>query len=454
MKQTNHRTLPHNLDAEASVLGGVILRNDTLAQLDALEVDDFYDMRHRIVFAAVRNLESKHSPIDVTTLAAEIERTGKFEAIGGFALLGQLALKVPSPENVIAYAKIVRDKSTARKLMLATSEIAEMGYEDGLEVDEYLAMASAKVAKVMHGSGEDETVGINELVKRRFKRLGEIEEDRRSGRRTLTGYPTGVRGLDDLIGGWQSRIVTVVAARPAMGKSSLGLATADACTEAGFGVHLFSLEDTEDAYADRTMSRLSGVPAEAMRNATISRIQMHDITNATGSLKARRWLVDGRSGISADEIVRSVRKHRKANGTRVVIVDYVQLVKRPPRVSPHEALTEIVTTLADAAKHDDIAYVVMSQLNRGVESRNDKRPMMSDLRESGSLEERAKCVVAIYRGAYYGPKPQPNIDYAEGTPPPSDFDFQRMALLLVLKNNNGATGHVPATFHGPTTRME
>ncbi len=357
-------------------------------------------------------------------------------------------LCVPTASNVIEYAKQVRDAALNRNVRVALDGVLSTSESSGTEL---LSMALAAISR-LDGNMPDDAVSIGQLVKRRLGQLSKIEEDRRSGARTLTGYPTGVAALDAHIGGWQSRIVTVVAARPGMGKSSLGLATADACSAQGHGVHLFSLEDTEEAYADRTMSRLSGVPAESMRNASLNASQMRDMTSSIGGIKKRPWLVDGRSGISADEIVRSVRKHRKANATRVVIVDYVQLVKRPPRMSSHEALTEIVTTLADAAKHDDIAFIVMSQLNRNVESRQDKRPMMADLRESGSLEERAKCVVAIYRGAAYSPTPIEGVDYHQHRP--SDAEFATQAQLLVLKNNNGATGYVMAQFHGPTTRME
>jgi replicative DNA helicase len=434
-------------ELEESIIGGILLRPDVLAQIDWLESAHFGTYQATHAFGAMRALEAAGTPIDAMTVGAEMERRGSNES---FAYLGTCALNVPTASNVVEYAKQIRDAALNRNVRRALVDVLATEETSGTEL---LSMALASISK-LDCDMPDDAMTIAEIVKARINKLGRIEEERRSGAKTLTGYPTGVEKLDDLIGGWQSKIVTVVAARPAMGKSSLGLATADACSENGHGVHLFSLEDTEEAYADRTMSRLSGVPADAMRKATMNQTQMREMNASLGGLKARRWLIDSRSGISADEIVRSVRKHRKANGTRVVIVDYVQLVRRPPRMSPHEALTEIVTTLADAAKQDDLAYVVMSQLNRGVESRVDKRPMMSDLRESGSLEERAKCVVAIYRGVYYSPSPVANVDYQEGGYKPTDAEFARQAQLLVLKNNNGQTGMVPATFHGPTTRME
>jgi replicative DNA helicase len=241
-----------------------------------------------------------------------------------------------------------------------------------------------------------------------------------------------------------------------MGKSSLGLSIADACSAGGFGVHVFSLEDTEESYSDRVLSRTSDIPAETLRNSDLNVGQCSAVARGSMGLKGRRWLVDGRSGLTAEEIVRSVRRHKRANATNVVIVDYVQLVKGAPRLQRHEALTEIVTTLADAAKQDRMAYIVMSQLNRQIEQRQDKRPQLADLRESGSLEERAKCVIGLYRGSYYG-EPTKGVDYHDTWPghsyPPSGDEWARAAQLCVLKNSNGRTGTVWADWHGQTTRL-
>ena len=192
-----------------------------------------------------------------------------------------------------------------------------------------------------------------------------------------------------------------------------------------------------------------------MRNAELSRGDVEELSGTLRTLGRRKgWLLDSRSGITADEIIRSVRRRKRENGTKVVLVDYVQLVKKPPRVSPHEALTDIVTSFSDAAKQDGMAYVVMSQLNRELEKRTDKRPQLSDLRESGSLEERAKCVVGVYRGSVYG-RPQKGIDWDPTKErEPTEGEFEQTAQLIVLKNSNGRTGLVRAKWHGPTTRME
>lgn len=444
------------INLEASIIGGILLKPDCLAELPTLETDDFLDLRHRVIWTAIRNLEARGTPLDVVTIEAEIEKkTGKADA-SWFAYLGEVALLVPTLSNVIEYAKQVREAALARRVALILSEALERFRGNQLSGGDLLTESLGALSRV-DAEQPDDARPISAMIKTRFAQLDQIAQDRISGRRTMTGYPTGVAGLDEKIGGYQAGIVTIVAARPGMGKSSLGLATADECSARGHGVHVFSLEDTAESYSDRTLSRTSQVPAESMRNVELNRGQMGDISQAAAKLRGRPWLVDGRSGITADEIVRSVRRHRKAFGTCVVIVDYVQLVKRPQRLSPHEALTEIVTVLADAAKQDGLAYVVMSQLNRGVEQRTDKRPVLSDLRESGSLEERAKCVIGIYRGAYYG-EPVDGIDWDRNwqgrNVRPSQQDHEATVQLHVLKNSNGRTGVVFARWHGPTTRME
>lgn len=443
-------------DLEASILGGILLKPDVLGELPILEVDDFVDLRHRAVFRAMRNLETAGTPIDVVTLEAEIAKwAGHGDAVG-WAFLGELALKVPTASNVCEYARQVREASLSRRVVAALEDVMRQGQREALRGGELLSSALAALSRI-DAEQPDGSVPISQLVRRRFAQLDKIAQDRLNGTRTLTGYPTGIAALDETIGGVQPAIVTIVAARPGMGKSSLGLSIADGSSSAGFGTHVFSLEDTEDAYADRTLSRSSQVPAESMRNVSLNRMQMSDITMAAARLKGRRWLIDSRSGITAEEIVRSVRRHRRSNDTRVVIVDYVQLVKRPSRMSPHEALTEIITTLADAAKQDQIAYVVMSQLNRDVEKRQDKRPLLSDLRESGSLEERSKCVLGVYRGAAYGP-PVKGIDWhpdwkGRAYEPDAD-EHEAQVQIGIMKNSNGRTGTVFARWHGPTTRME
>jgi replicative DNA helicase len=446
--------IPALFELEQSVIGAIIARPDNLALLPDLEIGHFHHFKTATAFEAIRNLEAKNSPIDVTTIGDELGRAGKMDSVG-WDFLGECSLRTPVIENAIEYANRVKDHALRRRLLLSLGEVIEAGRNGECTGAELLSMALGGIS-ILDAESPEKASSVGEIVKRRIAQLEEIAKERALGLRSLTGFHTGIEKLDEKIGGWQAGIVSIVAARPGMGKSSLGLATADSCSAKGFGVHLFSLEDTESAYADRVISRTSQVPAESIRNCALTPPQLFDIQGAVSDVTKRTgWIVDGRSGITAQEIVRSVRRHKKQNATRVAIVDYIQLVARASaRQTAHEALTESITCLADAAKQDGIAYVVMSQLNREIEKREDKRPQLSDLRESGSLEERAKCVVGVYRGAAYGERPKKGIDYPREGSEPSQDEYERTVQLLVLKNSNGRTGRVFATWHGPTTRME
>lgn len=433
---------------EQSVVGSVLMRPEILDLLPTLEPGDFATARGRYTWAAIRNLVASGLPVDITTVGDELGKSGHIDAVG-FDWLGECVLSLATAGNAVEYARRIRDSGLKRRLLENLAGLIERARRDGEMSGAELLTESLRAMSQLDAEQPESACSIGDIVKRRLKDYERAEAG------VMPGFPTGIAKLDAVIGGWQPGIVSIVAARPAMGKSSLGLATADACSMADVGAHLFSLEDTESAYADRAISRTSGVWAEDMRNGRFTNGSLQDIGDAARNLGKRKgWLVDGRSGITADEIVRSVRRRKRDNGTKVVIVDYVQLVKRPQRMTGHEALSEIVTTLADAAKQDGLAYVVMSQLNRELEKREDKRPLLSDLRESGSLEERSKCVVGVYRGSVYG-KAKPDIDYdPKREAKPDDDEYRKQVQLLILKNSNGRTGKVTAAWHGPTTRME
>ena len=444
------------------MLGGVLLQRDVLLDLAELETDDFYDARHRVVWAAIRALEHANEPIDVVTLQAQIARTGQLDALGGVAFLGQLVLEVPTADNVRAYAEIVRKHRVARRLMLVASEILEAGYRSDLDVDEYVTEAQGAISAIERAN-PDETRTIGDLASARFADLERFAQAQLRGEKLLSGFPTGVAALDAKVGGWPSGIVSLIAARPGMGKSSLALASADACSRAGIGVHVFSLEDSEQAYADRQLARLSGVPAIAIRRAEFRGQETGALFKAMVDLKARKgWLVDSRGALSALDMVRAMRRHQVKNGTKVAICDYLQLLKRrDSRMKEHEHLGDCMQTFAESAKVDGIAWVVLSQFNRELEKRPDRRPMLSDLRGSGEIEEKTKFAVGMYRGAYYGGKPKRNIDWECACPAsatscahaPSDDAWEQQLQLLILKGGNGPTGLVMASWDGPTTRV-
>jgi hypothetical protein len=260
--------------------------------------------------------------------------------------------------------------------------------------------------------------------------------------------------------GGNAGIVNMLAARPSMGKTATTITSAAAASRAGFPVHVFGLEDSWQAVADRWLSRESQIPAVQLRQGLVDRAQVAALFDAGNRLRSRvNVLMDGRAALSATEIVRTVRRFCRSTKPKLVIVDYVQLVRRRAGLSENEALDEIATMFSDAAKADDVAYLVTSQLNRECEKRDDKRPQLSDLRGSGALEERAKVAVGQYRGVYYYDRPRRGIDYDCECPSsvtggcvhaPSTDRFASTVQLIVLKNSNGPTGPVFARWNGPT----
>jgi replicative DNA helicase len=256
----------------------------------------------------------------------------------------------------------------------------------------------------------------------------------------------------DLIGGYQIGIVTIIAARPGMGKSSLLRVALNAATKAGLGGHTFSVEDLRERFADRTLSSEANVPAENLRTCSLNRGQMEDVGHAVARLFRRtNWLVDDRP-LTAMDAVRSWRRHGEKNATKVVAVDYLQrLRKRDYRMSDLEHVSESMDVLADAAKVDKVVCLVGSQLNRECEKRDNKRPQLSDMRAGGPIEEIAKCVIGLYRGSRYGP-PIEGEDYEPGHRP-TDDEWESTIELLLLKNSDGKEGRVLARWSGPTTSI-
>jgi replicative DNA helicase len=481
------RTLPHSLNLEASILGGILLRPSLLSEmreLDDLETDAFYDNRHKVVFVAMRDLVAKGAPIDVVTLENEIERQGKLDAVGGIAFLGELALRVPTTENVAAYTAIVMAKYAARRLALVASDLVQRVQAwDEDDAGEIIGEALTAIAALDRARPDDvETIG--QLLKKRARELEDAAAARERGETLMLGVPTGIAELDSFLGGYPLGVVTLLVGRPAMGKSSVTQAAADATAHAGHGVHVFSQEDSWRMIADKFIARHSKIGGAPESGIGVSRLRKGNVTAedargiATALARATalpHWLIDARAGLTADEIIRSVRRHAKKNKTKLVIVDYWQIMGRRRGVPEHEALDENITKLSHAAKTDDIAYVLASQLNRDVEKRDDKHPQLSDIRGSGAGEERAKVVIAPYRGSYYSQLPvhgsdcDCNPDVAPAHKPGCPFDvdvdgldesraraariarYAETMQMLILKDNNGREGRVYANWRGRTT---
>ncbi|MBX3159391.1 MAG: replicative DNA helicase [Deltaproteobacteria bacterium] len=440
----DRRVLPHSSDAEASILGGVILRNDVLMQIETLEVQDFYELRHQVVFQAMRNLEAVGRPIDVVTLENEIAKAGKLDAIGGVAFLGELALRVPTPDNVVAYTEIVADKSQARKLILASSEITEKGYEEGVEVRDYLDDAEAKIFEVTQRKDKAGPEPLKGLVKKVFSSL----DERFKSSDGITGVPTGFTDLDNRTAGLQPTELIILAARPAMGKTSFALSLAqNAATTGAWPCLVFSLEMSSTQLAERMLCSEAKVDSSALRRGQLQRQDMTNLTYAAATLSKAPILIDDTPALSLREVRARARRFRSNKelfaGKKfgLILVDYLQLMRGSPqaaKASREQEISEISRGLKSLAKELDCPVLALSQLNRSLEQRTDKRPQLSDLRESGAIEQDADVIMFIYRDVIYN----------------KETENPHVAEVIIGKNRHGATGTVETHFEGRYTRFE
>lgn len=450
--------------AEHAILGAILYRPEALDAVPTeLGVEDFIDPKAQAVWGAIMNLVAESEPIGPLTVEAELVRLGRIDAVGGLGALGVWTIEGSglTDELVAHHTNDMRQSGLARRVRHEIAGLAESIARNDPTGDEALSTLVGIVNRLSASAVTDATSTIGEGVARRFEELSRLEEAQRDGQAALTGLPTGVVALDAQIGGWQPGIVNGVAGRPGMGKSSLILATMDACSQAGYGAHLFTLEDALSAHADRAISRDSRVPATSLRALKLNATQLVDMRRTRDRLRDRKgWIIDDRAGVSAQDIVRSARRHQRENKTRVVVIDYVNLVKRSRRdVEGHEAIEEILAEFQISAKNDGLAYVAVFQLNRNVERRDDRRPVMSDLRDGG--EEKPKIIVGLYRGAHYYGEPKPGIDWDANAPVdstmprcrPTAYEFERTIQLCVIKNNQGPTGVIYAKWDAPTTTI-
>ena len=437
------RTLPHNTDAEASVLGGILLRNELLAQLDQLDSDDFYDPKHKVVFEAMRALETQTKPIDEVTLEAQLQQNGNLGSIGGLAFLSKLALKVPSPDNVTHYAQIVRELNSARSLMVAASEISSKGYEDYGDIEAFLDESEAKIFEVTQKTQKGNAEHIKGLLKNVFSSL----DARFKSPDGITGVPSGFSDLDGRTAGFQPGELTVLAARPAMGKTSFALSMArTASATHGFPVLLFSLEMPAEQLAERLLCSEASVDSTALRRGQLQRQDLTNLTYAADTLSKAPIVIDDTAALTLRDVRSSARRFmsdRNLLGDKemgMIIIDYLQLMhgsKKRGNGSREQEISEISRGLKSLSKEISCPIIALSQLNRSLESRPDKRPQLSDLRESGAIEQDADLIIFIYRDVVYN----------------KDTESPNIAEVILGKNRHGPIGTVETNFEGRYTRF-
>ena len=436
---------PHSVEAEQSVLGGLLLENEALDKIaDLLTGADFYRHDHRLIFEHISRLIEHNKPADIVTVAESLESSAELSGIGGIAYLGSLAQNTPTAANIRRYAEIVRERAVMRKLVEVGSGIAESAYSpQGRDAQQLLDEAEAKIFQIAEGGkrSSEGFVDIKILLPQVADRIDQLFQ--RDSQSDVTGIPSGFSDLDSMTSGLQPGDLVIVAGRPSMGKTAFSLNIAEnVALDPGLPVAVFSMEMAATQLAMRMIGSVGRLDQHRMRTGRLEDEDWVRLTTALGRLNDAPVFIDEGAGLSSFDVrARARRLHRQTGKLGLIVVDYLQLMSGPAgRQSENRAteISEISRSLKSLAKELDVPVIALSQLNRSVEQRPDKRPVMSDLRESGAIEQDADLILFIYRDEVYNP----------------DSPDKGTAEIIIAKQRNGPIGRVRLTFIGANTRFE
>jgi replicative DNA helicase len=434
------RVPPQSVDAEQSVLGGILLDNTALDRLaEVLQADDFYREAHRKIFRGMRRLSERSEPVDLITLSEELRgRGGELADVGGAAYLAELAERVPTAANIMQYARIVRDKAILRGLITTSTAIAARGYEPGQDVKALVERAEQEIFAISDREVRPAFVRIDALLGDTFRKIDRLHDQRTP----VTGVPTGFADLDKLTAGLQPSDLVVVGGRPSMGKTAFCLNIAEhAALRADCGVAVFSLEMSKEQLAMRMLCSEARVDLARVRTGHLTDREFRELAEAAARLSYASIYVDDTPAVSVLELRAKARRlYRDPEAKlRLIVVDYLQLMRSSEgKDSREQEISEISRSLKALAKELNVPVVALSQLNRQVESRDRGKPRLADLRESGAIEQDADVIMFIYREEVYV----------------EDSDKQGVAEIIVAKQRNGPIGNVELTFLREYTRFE
>ena len=431
------KVLPQNIEAEQSVLGGILIDNEALHKvLEIIEPNDFYRDNHKKIFLAFLELSENNTPLDIITVTELLQKKGELTNIGGATYLASLVDSVPTTANITHYAKIIKEKSILRSLIAKATDIVNMGFEASEDVAEILDKAEEAIFSITQQRIQTSYYSIKEIIKQTFKTIEELSSKRDS----VTGIPTGFVDFDRLTAGLQPSDLIIIAGRPVMGKTSFTLNIAQhAATRAGVPVGFFSLEMSKEQLALRMLCAEARINSQKIRSGFLSERDWLRLTDAAATLSEAPIFIDDTPALSVLEIRAKARRLRSEHNIGLIIVDYLQLMKGKGRVDTREReISEISRSLKALAKELNIPVVAVSQLNRRVEERENKRPRLADLRESGAIEQDADLIVFIYRDEVYN----------EDTPD------KGIAEVIIGKQRSGPTGVVKLAFLDKYTRFE
>ncbi len=430
---------PHSAEMEASVLGAILIDNDALVKIaDLLDASDFYDQRHTRIYEAMIALYDRRAPIDVLTLANQLQATGFLDMIGGPSYLTELTNYVPTAAHVSEYAKLVLDKAVRRHLIQMRESLADLAAQESKEVKEIVEEAEAELFKVSQRQVKQSVVSLDSILAESFERLDQLHKDKGA----IKGIPTGYRDLDDMLAGLQRSDLFVLAARPAMGKTAFVLNLAhNIATQAKEPVLIFSLEMGKEQLVDRLLAMESGVDAWALRTGQLTDSDFEKIAEAMGVLSEAKIYIDDTPAITISDLRTKARREAHGQKLGLIIVDYLQLMSGGGRFGSSDnrvqEISEISRGLKVVARELNVPIIALSQLSRSVESRPDKIPQLSDLRESGSIEQDADVVAFLYREDYYNP----------------ESEKQNIMEVFIKKHRNGPTGGVELYFDREKQRI-
>ena len=428
---------PQNVDAEMSLLGAVLIDEEVLADItEHVKPKDFYDKRHAVIYDAIMRLYEKNKPVDLLTLTDELKRKKEIDEIGGSAYLTELTNYVPTAAHAESYAEIVAQKAVRRRLIKASGEISELGYDEQTTTQELLQQAEAELFSVSDQSLKQDLTSLESILTDSFDRLEELHRNKGA----LRGVRTGYRDLDNMTAGLQRSDLIILAARPAMGKTTLVTNLAyNVATIAKQPVLFFSLEMSKEQLVDRMLADASGVDSWNIRTGNLSDDDFSKLSEAMGEMAEAPIFIDDTPGLSVLEMRTKARRAAHDQPLGLIIIDYLQLMQGSGRDNSNrvQEVSEISRGLKLIARELNVPVIALSQLSRSVESRSPQIPQLADLRESGSIEQDADIVMFIYREAYYNP----------------DTERENVTDLIIAKHRNGPVGKVELYFHPERLRF-
>ncbi|MBD9232481.1 replicative DNA helicase [Rothia mucilaginosa] len=430
------RTMPHDDVAEQSVLGGMLLSKDAIADVvESLRASDFYKPAHETIYEAILSLYGHGSPADAITVADELKKRGELTRVGGAAYLHTLIASVPTAANAQYYAEIVKEHAIMRRLIEAGTKIAQLGYANETEVDTLVDQAQAEIYAVTDGNAKEDYVSFSDALEATMREI-DANSNRPDG---VYGVPTDFIELDELTGGLHGGQMIVIAARPGVGKSTLAL---DIARSAAIHHHMatvfFSLEMSRTELAMRVLSAEGKISMGRLKKGDLDTEGWTNLATLQGRIDSAPLFIDDSPNMTLMEIRAKCRRLKQRNDLKLVVLDYLQLMSSGKKVeSRQQEVSEFSRSLKLLAKELDVPVIALSQLNRGSEQRTDKRPMVSDLRESGSIEQDADMVILLHREDMYNP----------------ESDRVGEADMIIAKHRGGPTRTIPLAFSGKYSRF-